>query len=475
MYDIIIIGSGIVGSLVAYDLSRYRLKVAVLEKDNDVANGTTMANSAIVHAGYDPEDGTMKALLNVRGARMYPQLCRDLNCIIKNTGAFIAAVGEEEEQVLDVLAARAEKRGIACELLDGDTARGLEQNLSDNVTKVLSIPETCIIYPWEVAYAAMETAIRNGVELFLNTEVTGIDKVPEGYLVKSGTQAYEARMVINAAGTGTAAIDHMVSDRVDFEPRPRRGEYFVIDADIDYVSRVIFPVPTAKGKGVLAVPTVHGNTLLGPTSEPIEDADKKETSFAGLESVRQQLQKTMKNPPLRNVIRSFAGIRASGTSADFLIEELPDAPAFVHAACIDSPGLASAPAIAAYIRDTFVGKYMPLEENPDAVMTRPAPVVMKNLTPAERDAMIRRQPLYARIICRCEQISEQEIIDCIHGPCGARSIKAVKKRVRPGMGRCQGGFCEPRVAAILARELHIPLTEVLLDSRNSRILEKENR
>ena len=343
------------------------------------------------------------------------------------------------------------------------------------MTKVLSIPETCLIYPWEVAYAAMETAIRNGVELFLNTEVTGIEKLPEGYRVKSGDQAYTARMVINAAGTGTEAIDHMVSDQVDFELTPKRGEYFVIDSDIDYVSRVIFPVPTAKGKGVLAVPTVHGNTLLGPTSELIEDADKKETSFAGLESVRQQLQKTMKNPPLRNVIRSFAGIRASGTSKDFLIEELPDAPAFVHAACIDSPGLASAPAIAEYILDNFVKKYLALEDNPAAVMTRPAPVVMNDLKSEERDEMIRRQPLYARIICRCEQISEQEIIDCIHGPCGARSIKGVKKRVRPGMGRCQGGFCEPRVAAILARELNIPLTEVLLDSRNSRILEKENR
>ena len=473
MYDAVIIGAGITGTMLAKDLSRYQLKVALLDKENDIADGATMANSAIVHTGYDPEDGMLKAKLNVEGARMYEQLCKDLGCKYKVVGAYIAACGEEEEKHLDVLADRAERRGIEHAFLSGDEARKEEPNLNDQVTKVLSFPTTAIIYPWEVAIACAETAVGNGVELYLNTAVSGIEKKEEGYVVKAGEKSFETRTVINAAGVCADQIARMVCDDPGFEMKPRKGEYFVIDNSVHYVHHVIFPVPSAKGKGVLAVPTVYGNTLLGPNSTYIASTTDTGTDFQGMDYVRENVSKIMKNVPLRCSIRNFAGLRPSSSSSDFIIDEpLKD---FINVASIESPGLASAPAVSKYVIDTFLKKDLKMEENPAAVMTRARPLVMAELSPEERAAKIKENPLYGKIIYRCEQISEGEIVDCIHRPCGATSVKGVKKRVRPGMGRCQGGFCEPRVVDILARELKESPLDIVLDSRKSRILESENR
>ena len=446
MYDVVIIGAGITGTMTELKLSRYHLRTCVLEKENDIADEATMANSAIVHTGYDPEDGTLKALLNVEGAKQYEKLCSDLGCHYKKVGAFIAACGEEEEKKLTVLKDRGDRRGIVNELLSGDEARKREKNLSDNVTQVLSFPSTAVIYPWEVALACMQTAMRNGTEL-----------------------------IISCAGTHADTIARMVSDEVSYTMKPRKGEYYVLDQDTDFVHTIIFPVPTDKGKGVLAVPTVYGNVLLGPDSNTVTDPEDRENSADGLAYVRANINKTMKNVPFNKVIRTFAGLRPSSTSKDFVITEYGDAPGFIDAASIESPGLASAPAIADYIIDRFVRKETALRVNETAVMKREKPVVLNELSDEERNRMIAANPLYGRIVCRCEQISEGEIVDCIHTLCGAVSIKGVKKRVRPGMGRCQGGFCEPRVAAILARELHISPLDVVLDSPASKILMKENR
>ena len=465
MYDAVIIGAGITGTMLAKDLSRYQLKTAVLDRENDIADEATMANSAIVHTGYDPADGTLKAELNVRGARMYEQLCRDLGCKYQVNGAYIAATSSEEEAHLEILADRAERRNIPYEWLSGDEARKEEPNLNDSVTKVLSFPTTANIYPWEVAIACAQVAVNNGTELHLNSEVTSIDRTDQGYVVHTKDHDYETKVVINAAGVSADQICAMVS-KPSFRMTPKKGEYFVIDNDVHYVKHTVFPVPSSKGKGVLAVPTVYGNTLIGPNSTYVENT---------VDTGSTHILRVMRTAPLNKSIRNFAGLRPSSSSSDFIIEEPEDAKHFINVASIESPGLASAPAISEYVIEHFVSHMLDLKENPDARMTRKRPLVMAELTPEERAEKIRENPMYGRIICRCEQISEGEIVDCIHVVCGATTVKGVKKRVRPGMGRCQGGFCEPRVVEILARELHISPLEVVLDQKDSKILEEVNR
>ena len=469
LYDIVIIGAGITGSMLARELSRYELKIAVLDKENDIANGATMANSAIVHTGYDPVDGTLKAELNVKGARKYPKICEDLHCHIKNTGAFVVACNDEEENLLEVLAERAVCRDIPHEFLSGDEARAVEPNLSDNITKVLSFPTTSVIYPWEVAIACMQVAVNNGVDLFLNHEVSTIDKNDDDYVIKAGDETLNAKVVLNASGIGAAEICRMLIDEPIFEVTPRRGEYYVISNDEHIVNNVIFPVPTAKGKGVLAIPTVYGNTLIGPNSEQL--VDNISTSY-----LREHITKIIKTVPLHKSIRTFAGLRPTTNSKDFIIEPLGvEHPNFINIASIESPGLASAPGIADYVIENFVAGRLYLKENPDAVMTREKPIMVSELSEGERDKLVRENPQYANIVCRCETISEGEIVAAIHEVCGARSVKGIKKRVRPGMGKCQGGFCEPKVVEILARELKCSPIDIVQDGQHSQILEKENR
>ncbi len=476
MYDIVIIGAGISGTMLAKDLSAFQLKTALLEKENDIADGATMANSAIVHTGYDPKPGTMQARLNPRGAQLYEQLCKDLGCAYKTVGAYIAACGEEEEKHLDVLAARADERNIPYRFLNSEEAHKAEPNLSDNVTKVLDFYTTAVIYPWEVACACAETAVNNGTELHLNTKVDSIEKTEQGYIVHSGDKTFETKIVVNCAGVYADQIAKMTGEDPGFSITPRKGEYYVLDQDAAFVSHIVFPVPSpTKGKGVLAVPTVYGNTLIGPNSDYVDDRDDVGTSSDGLAYVRNNISKTMKNVPLNRSIRTFAGLRPTSTYHDFLIKEEENNPGFINVACIESPGLASAPAISEYVVHELIAKRIELKKNENAVMTRKAPVVMSRLTPEERNEMIRKNPLYGKIICRCEQISEGEIVDCIHRTCGATTVKGVKKRVRPGMGRCQGGFCEPLVLTILARELNVSPLDIVLDSLDSRILESENR
>lgn len=476
LYDVVIIGAGISGTMLARELSRYQLHIALIDKENDIANETTMANSAIVHTGYDPEDGTLKADLNVRGARLYPEICRDLDCKIKNTGAFVVACGREEEAHLDILAARAEKRGILHEFLGGNQARTLEPNLSENVTKALSFPTTSVIYPWEVAIACMQVAVKNGVDLFLNHEVMDIIRENNKYIITAGTESFETKMVINASGTGAAKISKMVShDKTNFEVIPKRGEYYVINNDVHIVNHIIFPVPTAKGKGVLAIPTVYGNTLIGPNSEPLTHDANVGTSAEGAKYIQENISKIVKNVPIRKSIRTFAGLRPSTNSKDFIIEPLKDNKNFINVASIESPGLASAPGIAHYVIDNYIIPELEPEINKDAVMTRKKPVVVAELSDSERAKLIRNNPQYGNMVCRCEKISEGEIVAAIRDCCGARSVKGVKKRVRPGMGKCQGGFCEPKVLEVLSRELGISPVDVVLDSLSSHILEKENR
>lgn len=471
MFDITIIGAGIIGTMLAKDLSKYACKVALIEAENDIANGATNANSAIIHTGYDPEDCSLKATLNVRGAKMYEQLCKDLGCHYKVVGAFVVATTAEEENHLKVLANRADKRNIPYRWLSGEQARNVESNLSDSITKVLDFYTTAIIYPWEVALSCAQVAFQNDVAVYLNNEVIGIQKEPEYYVIQTNKKKIHTKVIVNAAGIYADKIDAMLPHEHTFTIHPKKGEYYVLDNDEQYVKHVVFPVPSSKGKGVLAVPTVYGNTLLGPTAE--ENNADNGTSKEGLRYIQENLVKTMKNIPYNKVIRTFAGIRPSSTSKDFIIEE-PEKN-FINVASIESPGLASAPAISQYVIETFLSKDIQLIPKEHYTITRDKPIVIKDCNQKEKQSIIAQNPLYGKIICRCENISEQEIIDSIHAPLGATTIKQVKKRVRCGMGRCQGGFCEPLIMQILAREMHVDPKDILLDNVGSNILTGENR
>lgn len=495
MYDIIVIGAGVIGSFIAHELSRKQCSVLVIDKEADIADGASMANSAIVHAGYDPKPGTLKARLNVRGNRMYPDICRELGETFVRSSAFVVATDEDESRILDTLASQARDRDIEYRDLDGDSARELEPNLTKNVIRVLEFPTTGIIYPWNIAIALMEEAILNGVELKLSEEVTAIDCIGQGvsgesggpdaggqsagdhiYRVTTSRGLYEASRVINAAGVYADRIYGMaMGGEPDFHIRPRRGEYYVLDEmKIPVVSRVIYPVPGPNGKGVLVVPTIHNNVLIGPNSLPIDDKEANCNTSDALADVRARASKTVDNIPFDKVIRTFAGLRPSGDTGDFVIEESAKLPGFINAACIESPGLASAPAIAEYVIDEILNGAYEDKAAEDFVHRKP-PVRMNELSDDEKNRIIREDPDYGDIVCRCCLVSKGEIRDAIRRPAGATTVKGVKKRVGPGLGRCQGGFCEPLVVDILSEELGVDKTEVRYDSEASIMLTGETK
>ncbi|SJZ79809.1 NAD(P)/FAD-dependent oxidoreductase [Anaerorhabdus furcosa] len=469
MFDVIIIGSGIVGSLIARALSKYEINVVVLEKGNDVAIGATMANSAIIHSGHDPLDGTLKAKLNVEGNQMYESVCKELNCSFKRIGAYVLATSDEEVEQLLILYKRAKDRNIPCQLHDRKQIKQSEPNINDAVVQGLWLPTTGIIYPWEVAIRSMENAIENGVVLKLNEEVVGITH-SDFYTVKTKQSEFHAKAIINTAGVYADEIYQLINPVIDFSITARKGEYFVLDhLNKPLVNHVIYPVPSSKGKGVLIVPTTHNNTLLGPTSFEIDDKSAINNTHAGLDYVRNQVGKLIDYIPFDKVIRTFAGNRPTGTTHDFIIEESKRFKDFYNVAAIESPGLASAPAIAKMVEELYLNNH-PLKFKSDYNPYCRKQIVLSELSIEQRNEYVKKDARYGRIICRCEKITEGEIVDAIHRTCGATTIKGVKKRVRPGMGRCQGGFCEPLVLDILARELKKTKEEILLDDLGSNLL-----
>lgn len=498
MYDILIIGAGITGAFLARDLSRYQLQIALLDKEDDVACGASMANSAIIHSGHDPKPGTLKARLNVRGSLLYEDVCRELGVAFRRTSAFVAATSEEESRTLERLERQARDRRIPVLRLSRAEAIQKEPHLSDFVTEVLELPSTAIITPWEVAIALTEEAVLNGADLHLQREVTGISRTTSREINASGTHpghadtavdtdsrndgpcylvtardpagglhTYQTRRIIDAAGVYADEVYALISEQqrdpaaARFTIRPRRGEYFVIDRETPpLVERVIYPVPSEKGKGVLVVPTIHHNLLIGPNSDYGTDKDDVSNTAEALAYVRQAISKTVKDIPFHKVIRSFTGLRPSGSTHDFIIEEAADAPGFYLAAAIESPGLTAAPAISEYMIQELLAPAMALIPKEDFVHRSPA-FAAKDLTPEQYHEKILENPAYGHIICRCEQISEGEVLDAIRRPAGARTIKGIRKRCRPGMGRCQGGFCEPLVTELLRRELSLTPEELL--------------
>ena len=463
-YDITIIGAGIIGSSIAYRLSKYDCSVLVVDKNNDVADEVSMANSAIVHAGHDPKDGTLKGKLNVEGSRMYPELCENIGVQIKNVGAYTVLYSPEQEATFNELVEKAKERNIPYEILTGDEARKEEPNLSDEIYKVLSLPSTSIITPWEVTLKQLQVAVINGTEVKLNCEVTSIDKTEDGYTLHTNNGDINTKYVINAAGLYSDVIGNMLEPN-KYLVTPKRGEYYVLSHDAkDFVKHIIYPIPTAAGKGILAIPTADENILLGPTAEIIDDKHGVNTTSEGFAKLRESLPTSVKNIPYNQIIRTFAGIRPTVESNDFIIDRNES---FVNLVGIDSPGIASAPAIAKYVEELLELPYV-VKDNYE--VKNPYHNEFSKMTPDEKDAYIKDHPEYGHIVCRCEQISEGEVIACIKEELGARSIKAVKKRCRPGMGKCQGGFCQPLILEILARELNLKPEEVLYDNPGSNVV-----
>lgn len=465
MYDVIIIGAGITGSLIAHDLSKYNLNVLLLEKGNDVAGGATGANSAMIHSGHDPKPNTLKCKYNVLGNRMYPQLCEELKVSFKQIGAFVAATSIEEEKQLEVLAKQCIDRQIPYELLDGDKARNLEKNLSDDVTKVLSLPTTGIITPWEVTMAACEEAMLNSVELKLNYEVKTIRKDNDKFIVNN---ELETKVLINCAGVHCDDITNMLRTS-PYKVEAKKGEYYILDHTGEkLVSRVIYPVPTAKGKGVLAIPTIHDNILLGPNSDYIEDKEDTSTG-SGLDYVKREINKTIKNIPFNKMLHNYAGLRPHIDLNDFYIQEDDQIENFIHVAGIESPGLTAAPAISMdVVENIVVPKFNATKK--EHYQKRNAYVKMHEMSDEEKTELIKNNPDFGKIVCRCEKISLGEIKDCINRKCGATTIKGVKMRCRPGMGRCQGSFCEAEVFKILAQETKLNVKSIKQNKNGSEVV-----
>ena len=472
MYDVLIIGCGITGAAAAFELSRYRLNVAVLERENDVAMGTTKANSAILHAGYDPKPGTLMAKLNVRGVELARELCKKLDVPYNPCGSLVLALSEEELPVIRELYRRGKENGVpGLKLLTGDEARSLEPNLSENVTGALHAPSAAVCSPWEYCLALAETAVKNGAELHLNTAVTGLDPLPEGWTVHTDRGDFQTRYVLNAAGVDAEAV-HAMAGPPCFRILPARGQYYLLDkSEGNRVSRVIFQCPGKAGKGVLVAPTVHGNLIVGPDSEKVEGNDTA-TTGAGLGYVRETAQKSVPSVNFRESIRNFAGVRANTDRGDFVIQW--GAPHFLDLAGICSPGLSAAPAIGEYAAELLAGDGLVLEKKDTFVCERRR-TRFKELSAEERSALVERESAYGRVICRCESVTEGEILEALRGPIPPVSVDGVKRRVNAGMGRCQGGFCGPRVVDILARELRRSPGEIVQDQAGSWLLDRETK
>lgn len=471
MYDIIIVGAGAVGCAIAREVSKYKLTTLVIDRESDVGNVTSMANSAIVHSGYDPKPGTKKAFHNVRGNKMYDEICKDLDVEFKRIGSLTCATNEEEKEIIESYVSRSKENGVEIKLLNKEETKEIEPFISDKVIASLYAPTAGIINPFELTVALMENAMDNGVDLNLDEEVVDIKKTDDGYKVITNKGEYETRVVVNSAGLYSDKISNMLGINT-YTIKPRKGEYFVLDHfNKPFISHVIFPTPSAKGKGILVTPTTHGNYLVGPSSEFVDDKEDFSTDKLTLDDVRSKSSSLILNIPFQYVIREFSGLRATGSVGDFIIENHDG---FIVLGGIESPGLASAPSIALEVVD-LIKQNLELIEKDNFVKERRKVYRLSKMSEEERNELIKKDPKFGRIVCRCESVSEGEVIDAIHRNAGARTIKGVKKRCRPGFGKCQGGFCEPLILQILARELKKDPMSIRYDSNESYILESETK
>lgn len=470
MFDVTIIGSGVIGSIIARELSRYKLDICVIEADSDVANGTSKANSAIIHAGFDAKPGTLKGKLNAKGNKMFDKLSKELDFPFKRIGSLVLCFDKNDMDNLYELKKQGEQNGVPnLQILSGEKVKKMEPNISDNVVAALYAPTGGIVCPYEMTIALAENAADNGAKFKFDTKVLSVEKNNTFYKIKTTKGTVESKLVINAAGVFADEINNMVSSK-KIHIIPRRGQYCLFDKAVGgTVSRTIFQLPTKMGKGVLVTPTVDGNLLIGPDAEDIDNKTDVTTTSKGLDFVIERAGLSIKQVPMRQVITSFSGLRAHSTLGDFIIGEAEDAKGFINVAGIESPGLSSAPAIADMVVKIVADNLHPNKNDKFNPIRKGIPK-FREMSNEERKKLIAKDPKYGKIICRCETVTEGEIVNSINRTLGARSLDGVKKRTRAGMGRCQSGFCSPRVVEILSRELGISPEDVTKSGKHSNIL-----
>mgnify|MGYP002544022563 CR=1 FL=1 len=475
MYDVVIIGAGVSGSASARELSRYKVNACVIEKTEDVCSGTSKANSGIVHAGFDAPEGSLMAKLNVEGNLMMEELSKELDFPFKKNGSLVICLSEEDMPKLKELYDRGIRNGVKeLKILNKEEVLELEPNITDDVYAALYAPTGGIVCPFGLNIALAENANTNGIEFRFNTEAQDIEKIDGGFIIKTNQGDIKTKYIVNAAGVYADKFHNMVSQN-KINITARKGEYMLLDKDAGkHVSHTIFQLPSKMGKGVLVSPTVHGNLLVGPTAVDVEDKEAVNTTQAGLDSLGRTASLSVKNVPLRQVITSFAGLRAHEAGDDFVIGEAEDAKGFINVAGIESPGLSSAPAIAVMVADRVKEMLNP-EVNDKFNPIRKGILHPDTLTLEERNELIKKQPAYGNIICRCEMITEGEILDAIHRPLGARSLDGVKRRTRAGMGCCQAGFCSPRTMEILEREVPMSMFDITKNGVGSNIVIGTNK
>ena len=476
MYDVIIIGAGVSGAASARELSRYKVNACVLEREEDVCCGTSKANSAIVHAGYDAAEGSLMARLNVEGNQIMPELAKELDFPFNPCGSFVVCLDEESLPDLRALYERGVKNGVKDLEIITDKARikEMEPNLADEAAGVLYAPTAGIVCPFNLNIALAENAYTNGVDFKFNTEVTDIRRIEGGWALETNQGVYETRCVVNASGVHADKIHNMVSGN-KIHITPRKGIIQLSAHSGDVCGRFASTdIRSPVGKGVLVSPTVHGNLIVGPTAIDIEDKEATATTREGLDELIAKAGMNVKDLPMRQVITSFAGLRAHEDHHEFIIKELEDAPGFVDCAGIESPGLTSCPAIGRMVAGILKEK-LGLEPNPQFDGSRKGILDPDTLTKEEQAELIRQNPAYGNIICRCEMVTEGEILDAIHRPLGARSLDGIKRRTRAGMGRCQAGFCTPRSMELLHRELGLPMTEITKAGGDSKLVVGTNK
>lgn len=470
MFDVTIIGAGVIGCNAARELSKYKLNICVVEKGADVAEGTTKANSAIVHAGFDAKPGTVKGKLNAKGNAMFDKLAQELNFPFRRNGSMVLCFSENDIEKLEILKKQGEVNGVpGIEILSKERVKELEPMLSDDVVAALYVPTGGIVCPYEMTIALAENALMNGTKFKFNTEVKDIEKKNGYFIINTNNENIESKVVINAAGLFSDSINNMVSEN-KITIIPRKGEYCLFDKAVGgTVKRTIFQLPTKMGKGVLVTPTIDGNLLIGPNALDIEDKTDSATTQSGMDEILLKAKISLKEIPMRYIITSFSGLRAHSDVDDFIIGEAADVENFINAAAIESPGLSSAPSIAQRIEEIVCQKLSP-DKKEDFNPIRKGIPKFRELNNEERQALIKENPAYGRMVCRCETVTEGEIVEAIRRPLGARTLDGLKRRTRAGMGRCQAGFCTPKLVSILARELNIPEEDVTKFGKESKLL-----
>lgn len=471
MFDVLVIGGGVIGASVLRELSKFKLKTCLLEKESDVCMGASRANSGVSHAGFDAKEGSLKAKFNVLGNKMMEGLCKDLGVKYKRNGSLVVAFSDEDLVTLSELKARGEKNGVEeLEIISAEELKKLEPNVSDRAVGALYAKTGGIVCPYELTIALTGNAMDNGAELLTDFEVVSAQKTEDGFVVraKDGREV-QGKVVVNCAGLFSGKVAELFGDDT-VKIGARKGEYILLDREsAGFVTRTLFFTPTKLGKGVLVLPTVDNNILIGPTAEEI-DEPQTETTSDGLNFVTEKAKQMCNNIPFYNTITSFAGIRAYSSTHDFIISESKVCKNLINVAGIESPGLTSAPAIGEYVVNGLIAKLLPLVKNEKFNPLRKADYFFKNLSEEEKNALVKQNPAYGRIICRCEQITEGEIIRAVTENPKATTVDGVKRRTRAGMGRCQGGFCQPYVVDIISEYLKVPYADVTKSGKGSVLL-----